>query len=302
MHARWFVVALVLHAAGAVWVAMATEARSSLARLDQQPALEPSRAANIVIAQLARSAPADLPVALKASPMAARSTAPGPVNSQDDRWESAPAGRVSMASPATNTAAAPPAGLTLNTLAATPAGLTLSTLAAKPVGLMQAKADAAPVNTLLPALTSDPVHATSAGPSASSAGRPSDQPSGAPAQKTPAGLSISFTPPGGAASTPPPPAEGPKIDASWQGNTPPPYPVTARRQGLQGTVRLDLLIEADGSVAEIRMRESSGSAVLDRSVMTAVRQWRFIPARQQGQSVAAWYSDWEWVFRLQEGS
>ena len=195
-----------------------------------------------------------------------------------------------MASPATNTAAAPPAGLTLNTFAATP------------VGLMQAKADAAPVNTLLPALTSDPVHATSVGPSASSAGRPSDQPSGAPAQKTPAGLSISFTPPGGAASTPPPPAEGPKIDASWQGNTPPPYPVTARRQGLQGTVRLDLLIEADGSVAEIRMRESSGSAVLDRSVMTAVRQWRFIPARQQGQSVAAWYSDWEWVFRLQEGS
>jgi len=290
MHARWFVVALVLHAAGAVWVAMATEARSSLARLDQQPALEPSRAANIVIAQLARSAPADFPVALKASPMAARSTAPGPVNSQDDRGESAPAGRVSMASPA------------LNTAAATPAGLTLSTLAATPVGLMQAKADAAPVNTLLPALTSDPVHATSAGPSASSAGRPSDQPSGAPAQKTPAGLSISFTPPGGAASTPPPPAEGPKIDASWQGNTPPPYPVTARRQGLQGTVRLDLLIEADGSVAEIRMRESSGSAVLDRSVMTAVRQWRFIPARQQGQSVAAWYSDWEWVFRLQEGS
>ncbi|MFN5512771.1 MAG: TonB family protein, partial [Burkholderiales bacterium] len=256
----------------------------------------------------------DLPVALKASPMAARSTAPGPVKSQDDRWESAPAGRVSMASPATNTAAAPPAGLTLNTLAATPAGLTLntlaatpvgmtlSTLAATPVGLMQAKADAAPVNTLLPALTSDPVHATSAGPSASSAGRPSDQPSGAPAQKTPAGLSISFTPPGGAASTLPPIAEGPRIDASWQGNTPPPYPVTARRQGLQGTVRLDLLIEADGSVAEIRMRESSGSAVLDRSVMTAVRQWRFIPARQQGQSVAAWYSDWEWVFRLQEGS
>ena len=290
MHARWFVVALVLHAAGAVWVAMATEARSSLARLDQQPALEPSRAANIVIAQLARSAPADLPVALKASPMAARSTAPGPVNSQDDRGESAPAGRVSMASPA------------LNTAAATPAGLTLSTLAATPVGLMQAKADAAPVNTLLPALTSDPVHATSAGPSASSAGRPSDQPSGAPAQKTPAGLSISFTPPGGAASTLPPIAEGPRIDASWQGNTPPPYPVTARRQGLQGTVRLDLLIEADGSVAEIRMRESSGSAVLDRSVMTAVRQWRFIPARQQGQSVAAWYSDWEWVFRLQEGS
>ena len=290
MHARWFVVALVLHAAGAVWVAMAPEARSSLARLDQQPALEPSRAANIFVAQLAQSAPADSPAALKASSMAARSTAPSPVNSQDDRVGSAPAGRVSTASPALNMAAATPAGLTLNTFAATP------------VGLMQAKADAAPVNTLLPALTSDPVHATSAGPSASSAGRPSDQPSGAPAQKTPAGLSVSFTTPGGAASTPPPPAEGPKIDASWQGNTPPPYPVTARRQGLQGTVRLDLLIEADGSVAEIRMRESSGSAVLDRSVMTAVRQWRFIPARQQGQSVAAWYSDWEWVFRLQEGS
>lgn len=106
----------------------------------------------------------------------------------------------------------------------------------------------------------------------------------------------------GAAAPRATPTQGPRIDASWQGNTPPPYPSTARRQGLQGTVKLDLLIEADGSVAQIHMRESSGSPMLDRSVMTTVRQWRFIPARHQGQSVAAWYSDWEWVFRLQEGS
>ncbi|MEY4863744.1 MAG: hypothetical protein RLZ51_1839 [Pseudomonadota bacterium] len=94
----------------------------------------------------------------------------------------------------------------------------------------------------------------------------------------------------------------PRADASWAGNTPPPYPLAARRQGVQGTVRLDLLIAADGGVAEVRLRESSGSAILDHSVMQTVKRWRFIPATQRGQAVAAWYPAWEWVFRLEGGS
>jgi protein TonB len=97
-------------------------------------------------------------------------------------------------------------------------------------------------------------------------------------------------------------AQGPRVDASWQGNVPPPYPLAARRRREEGTVRLDLLVEADGTVSQVRLRQSSGSAVLDRSVMQTVRHWRFVPARQDGQAIAAWYSAWEWVFRLEAGS
>lgn len=96
--------------------------------------------------------------------------------------------------------------------------------------------------------------------------------------------------------------QSPRVDASWQGNVPPPYPLAARRKGEAGTVRLDLRIESDGSVSEIRLRQSSGSALLDRSVMQTVRHWRFVPARQDGRAVAAWYTAWEWVFRLESGS
>jgi protein TonB len=92
---------------------------------------------------------------------------------------------------------------------------------------------------------------------------------------------------------------GPRVDASWAGNTAPGYPSSARRMGEQGQVRLDVHVGADGVVIEVQMRESSGSAALDRSAMEAVRKWRFRPATVDGQPVAEWYRNWEWIFRLE---
>ncbi|MFZ9406245.1 MAG: energy transducer TonB [Burkholderiaceae bacterium] len=100
----------------------------------------------------------------------------------------------------------------------------------------------------------------------------------------------------------PPQTTTPRVDASWAGNTPPPYPLAARRNGVQGKVRVDLLIEANGGVAEVRLRQSSGSSLLDHSVIQTVKRWKFVPASQQGQTIAAWYPAWEWEFRLEEGS
>jgi len=90
----------------------------------------------------------------------------------------------------------------------------------------------------------------------------------------------------------------PRIDASWRGNTPPPYPGAARRMGDQGEVRLDVHVGTDGSVLEIRLRQSSGSPLLDRTAIDTVRRWRFEPATVDGEPVAAWYQDWRWIFRL----
>jgi len=92
---------------------------------------------------------------------------------------------------------------------------------------------------------------------------------------------------------------GPRVDASWAGNTAPGYPSSARRMGEQGQVRLDVHVGADGMVIDVQLRESSGSAALDRSAMEAVRKWRFRPAMVDGQPVAEWYRNWEWIFRLE---
>jgi len=92
---------------------------------------------------------------------------------------------------------------------------------------------------------------------------------------------------------------GPRIDASWAGNVSPPYPLAARRMGEQGEVRLDVHVAADGSVSEVRVRQSSGSPVLDQAAIDTVRNWKFRPATVDDQPVAEWYRNWKWVFKLE---
>ncbi len=69
--------------------------------------------------------------------------------------------------------------------------------------------------------------------------------------------------------------------------------------GDQGEVRLDVHVSADGTVLDVRLRQSSGSPLLDRTAIDTVRRWRFDPATVDGRPVAAWYHDWRWVFRLE---
>jgi protein TonB len=79
-----------------------------------------------------------------------------------------------------------------------------------------------------------------------------------------------------------------RYDAAYLRNPAPVYPSTARRFGQQGTVLLRVRVTPDGTPAEVELRESSGSAWLDHAALSAVRQWRFVPATQGGQAVAAW--------------
>jgi protein TonB len=69
-------------------------------------------------------------------------------------------------------------------------------------------------------------------------------------------------------------------------NPKPPYPMVAKRLGIEGVVTLEVLVRPDGSPAEVKVRASSGHDVLDESALTTVRErWRFIPARRDGQPV-----------------
>jgi protein TonB len=100
-------------------------------------------------------------------------------------------------------------------------------------------------------------------------------------------------PTGTTASSGPPaqatlPAVAPRFGAAYLHNPPPAYPAAARRLGEQGQVLLRVLVGADGAAERVEVGTGSGSARLDRAAVEAVQRWRFVPARQGAEAVAAW--------------
>jgi TonB family protein len=63
----------------------------------------------------------------------------------------------------------------------------------------------------------------------------------------------------------------------------PVYPEEARRTGTQGLVVLDVLIGADGTVRHLQ--PASGNAMLAKSAMDAVQQWKFEPYHSSGRAL-----------------
>ena len=77
----------------------------------------------------------------------------------------------------------------------------------------------------------------------------------------------------------------PVFNAAYLRNPEPPYPVSSRRRGEQGTVLLKVLVTRDGAPASVNVEKTSGHAALDQSAVEAVRKWRFAPARQGAESI-----------------
>jgi periplasmic protein TonB len=71
-------------------------------------------------------------------------------------------------------------------------------------------------------------------------------------------------------------------------NPPPVYPRVARRRNYQGTVLLDVRVTAEGTVAEVKVAQSSGYSVLDSSALKSVQHWRFEPARRGARPIETW--------------
>lgn len=69
---------------------------------------------------------------------------------------------------------------------------------------------------------------------------------------------------------------------------PPIYPPRCLRMGIEGVVRVRVLVGEDGRPQEVTIGKSSGETALDESAMDAVRTWRFEPARRDGVPVRAW--------------
>ena len=66
----------------------------------------------------------------------------------------------------------------------------------------------------------------------------------------------------------------------------PVYPEKAIRDQVEGTVSLRFLINVDGSVSDVSILK--GPEIFHRTVIEAVSQWRFKPAKHDGKAVPAW--------------
>lgn len=85
------------------------------------------------------------------------------------------------------------------------------------------------------------------------------------------------------------PITPPQMDANPLNNPAPAYPSLSRRMREQGVVLLEILILADGSVGEIRIKESSGHKRLDDTAAKAVKRWRYRPAQRGNTAIEYWY-------------
>ena len=85
----------------------------------------------------------------------------------------------------------------------------------------------------------------------------------------------------------PPGFTPPSSDAAYLKNPTPFYPELARRRGMEGVVRLLVSVRRDGSVDKVLVSHSSGHKVLDAAALNSVKRWRFTPASEDGNPVAA---------------
>lgn len=65
----------------------------------------------------------------------------------------------------------------------------------------------------------------------------------------------------------------------------PDYSEEARRRGIEGDVVMEIVVEANGRVGQVRVIQGLGYGLDDRAI-TAVRQWTFKPATRRGSPVS----------------
>jgi protein TonB len=66
------------------------------------------------------------------------------------------------------------------------------------------------------------------------------------------------------------------------------YPFQARKRAIEGRVEIKFLIEAKGQVTHLSILKAEPEGVFDKSVLKAVRRWRFKPGMVEGKPVDTW--------------
>ncbi|MDB2415002.1 TonB family protein [Rickettsiales bacterium] len=78
-------------------------------------------------------------------------------------------------------------------------------------------------------------------------------------------------------------------NATFKGTrTPPLYPKRALMLNQEGVVILQALIDVSGSIKDVKIVNSSGHLVLDKSAIDAVWKWKFEPSIIDGKASLSW--------------
>jgi protein TonB len=93
--------------------------------------------------------------------------------------------------------------------------------------------------------------------------------------------------------------EPPRFNAAYLDNPAPAYPLAARRRGIEGKVLVRAEVQDSGHCSQVMLKQSSGYDMLDHAALAAVKNWRFVPARQGEKTLVAWV-DVPIVFKLQD--
>lgn len=70
----------------------------------------------------------------------------------------------------------------------------------------------------------------------------------------------------------------------------PDYPALAKRNNIEGSVKLSFLINRAGRVEKVRLLESSGHEILDKAAIDYSKEIIFEPAKKGDTTISAWYS------------
>lgn len=73
----------------------------------------------------------------------------------------------------------------------------------------------------------------------------------------------------------------PVFNADYLNNPPPVYPQAAKRQNIEGEVLLKVEVSEEGRAGDVSIAKSSGSSILDYAAISAVKRWKFIPAKKK---------------------
>ena len=74
----------------------------------------------------------------------------------------------------------------------------------------------------------------------------------------------------------------------YRSNPPPKYPRIAKIRGYQGDVMLDVLVNKNGTVGDLKVIKSSGYPLLDRAAKSSVINWLFEPGMVGKEKIKMW--------------
>lgn len=80
------------------------------------------------------------------------------------------------------------------------------------------------------------------------------------------------------------------FNAAYLNNPKPLYPKISKRLGEEGIVLLKVWVLADGTAGSVSLLKSSDFDRLDQSAIEAVKQWKFVAAKQGDKNIESWVS------------